>query len=208
MSNKNQTWTSCVQLDDKISKILKDQADRAFCKFTFKNNLEDKYTIDYIKISHVFEGRDAFVYEYTNLEYDQELIINEYAIGVDTSAEYTGSVNVSLKTDVDKDRDKKKDKNNVYDRLYIHFVINRNGQQELFHHCYEQFLDRHLMDLITVNGNVSEKMLALTNINLYFDPNFDKYDPGNKNEMYKLILHVIAPALDGERINIKPAILR
>lgn len=208
MSQKNHTWENPMSLDKNIKDHLRRQKDRGYCKFTFTNNLEDEYTLAYLKITHVFEGRDAFVYEHCGLEFDQTLIIDDYAIGIDLNAQGEGKLHVSTtKTEHDKNDKNKKSKDNVYDRLYIHFIINKDNEQELFHHCYDQFFENNLMDLITTtDGKISEKILKLTNINVFFDPEFDKYDSKNKNEMYKLILQVVAPT--GDRINIKPAELR
>lgn len=199
------TWNRTYPCDESVRALIDNQIDREFCEFIFLNNLEEDVEIVYLKVSHVFEGRDAFVYEACNLQNKDSFLVQKYAIGIDSVIEEVDSNSSKglVVTIEEKNKKGTKDKNNVYDRLYIHFVIkDKEGKLHVFHHCYEQFFGKDLLDLIYVDGKVNRKYINLTSIRVFFDPDYDNHLKGD----LKLRISVTTPV--GQLINVCPAKLR
>jgi hypothetical protein len=198
------TWERKYPCDTTVRNLIDNQADRDFCEFQFLNNLELDAEIVYLKISHVFEGRDAFVYEACNLENRDSFIVQKYAIGVDTDdtiSDQESSKGVVIDTSSNKGE---KDSDNVYDRLYVHLVIkDKEGNLHPFNHCYKQFFNKNLLDLITVDGKINRKFINLTIIRVFFDPDFDNH---TSDKGLKLRISVTTPL--GQLIDICPTKLR
>ena len=202
------TWNRTFPCDEKVRELIDSQIDREFCEFQFLNNLEENLEIVYLKVSHVFEGRDAFVYEACNLPNNDSFIVQKYAVGIDSVVDGVDEAsNKGLVVTIDEKQKKEgkleKDINNVYDRLYIHFVVkDKDGNYKAYHHCYEQFFDKDLLDLIYVDGKVNRKFINLTVIRVLFDPDYDNVSNGD----LKLRITVTTPV--GQLINVCPAKLR
>lgn len=202
------TWNRAFPCDERVRELVDKQIDREFCEFQFLNNLEENLEIVYLKISHVFEGRDAFVYEACNLQNQDSFIVQKYAVGIDSvidgvDAAYNKGLIVTTEEKQKKDSKEVKDRENVYDRLYIHFVVkDKDGNFKVFHHCYNQFIDKDLLDLIYVDGKVNRKFINLTVIRVLFDPDHDNVTKGD----LRLRISVTTPV--GQLITVCPAKLR
>lgn len=180
---------------EKIQEILKLQADREFCSFEFQNNLAKKTHLKYLKISHIFEGKEAFVYHACDLKHNGRFYIDDYAIGIELGADMEKGFAIK-NNKVDKDSNKKKDLDNVYDRLYVHFVIEENGKQMLYHHCYDQFFNNELYDLFNTEGFLNREYISLLHIRLFFDPLFNDHT----KEDFRLRLSISSPMKDTIKI--------
>lgn len=180
---------------EQVQELLKLQADREYCSFEFQNNLKERLNIKYLKLSHVFEGREAFVYHACDLKHNGKFYVEDYAIGIELGVDQTKGF--AIKNDqVDKDLNNKKDHDNVYDRLYIQFVIEENGVQTLYHQCYDQLFNNELYDLFNTEGFLNREYISLLHIRLFFDPMFNDH----KNEDFRLRLSISSPMKDTIRI--------
>lgn len=174
-----------------IKDLLKRQKDREYCSFEFRNNLASKKRIEYLKISHVLEGREAFVYETTYLDNGGRFYIADYAIGI--NLDDTSDSTYSIKSEeIDKKNKKKNIMDNTYDRLYVHFII----EDQLYHQSYDQFLNNEIFDLFSSDGKLDRAYLSLLDIKVCFDPLHNDHT----KEEFKLIISVTTPIKD--RINL------
>lgn len=179
-------WHPCVDLDPCLSDVLKSQNDREFCSFTFLNNLtrEERgsnaakgVNIVYLKISHVFYGREAFVYETTDLAPEVRFMIDDYAIGVDYENSGSGPGTVKVGSQIT-DQDKKNDKF-VRDIIYVQFVVlGEDGKYQLYSQEYSNTFGK-MTDLFGLDGELNKEKytaaqrmayMKLVNIHMYFHP--------------------------------------
>lgn len=192
---------------EKVQEILKLQADREYCSFEFQNNLKDRLNLKYLKISHVFEGREAFVYHACDLKHNGKFYVEDYAIGIELGSDEENRLKndqslieekgfVIKKNKVDKDKNEKKDFDNVYDRLYVQFVIEENGKQTLYHHCYDQLFNNELYDLFNSEGFLKREYISLLHIRLFFDPLYNDH----KMDDFRLRLSISSPMKDTIKI--------
>ena len=91
---------------------------------------------------------------------------------------------------------KNKKNENVYDRLYVQFVIDLNGVPTLFHQCYDQLFNNELYDLFNTEGFLDRQYISLLHVRLFFDPLFN--DP-TKDE-FRLRLSISSPMKDTIKI--------
>lgn len=186
-----------------INRIQKQLPGRAICSFTFKNNLisvdgNSKPIIKYLKLGHVLHGQEAFVYERVNVSPDFPVYFNQYVIGTNISNKKVTvseeGVNVSSKV---LKGEHKLVEDNIYDKLYIQFVVEREvggvKKEYVYNQSYQQFLKEELFDIFAVTGTLTPEFLNLMNIQLYFDPAFNKITNNSDGDTLKLRLAVTMP---------------
>ena len=144
-----------------IEKLQKNLPARYKCTLLFKNNLfvsnstNFEINIKYLKIGHVIEGHDVFVYERVNIENNKSILFDNYIIGGalgDVSAITTTPVSKPVK------ENNKIDLDNLYDRLYVQFVLEKKFYDNagnlietieyLYNQSYNQFLKFFHMKIV------------------------------------------------------------
>ena len=186
-----------------IERIQDKLPGRVQCSLTFKNNLESvdgkKYSIKYLKLGHVLEGQEAFVYERMNIKNRTSVLFEKYFIGTNLKTKFTDHV---PEDKVVKDNKNKRDGNNIYDKLYVQFVIEveSNGvkREIVYNQSYEQFLKEELLDLFSIDGFNPNNESAVEyfkhmNINLYFHPRYNSIVKGDGSDDLRLTLGVSMP---------------
>lgn len=179
---------------------------RAKCSLTFKNNLVgEKCKIKYLKLGHVLEGQEVFIYERMNIDPNKSVHFDNYIIGTNighVSGDHEGKV-VTKKITDNNGKQNNLDADNIYDRLYIQFVIEKvvDGftREYVYNQSYSQFLKEQLIDLFAVknspNGKAIEEMLDLVNIQLYFDPKYNTISKEQKADELRLKLAISIPTM-------------
>lgn len=124
------------RLQDKLKGRMK-------CTMTFKNNLRGgDYTIKYLKLGHVIDGYECLVYERTSIKQNRPLHIDNYVIGTNT-----GHISGENKIEAKKiSHNNKRDVDNVYDKLYVQFSIEKNINGELKEIVYNQECEQFLKE--------------------------------------------------------------
>lgn len=176
---------------DRIQEIIPGRIKSAL---TFRNNLEGQdCRIKYIKLGHVIEGHDVFVYERTNIDKGSAILFDNYVIG-GAIGHVTGTHGNIPEAKAINEKGKK-DLDNLYDRLYVQFVLEKKVGNEIkeivYNQSYDQFLKREFMDIFALKeGKVN---LEAFNIQLYFDPKLNKVDGSTIKDKLRLKLSVSVP---------------
>ena len=180
-----------------VRELLKKQTDREYCTFEFQNNLKKKLKIKYIKISHVFEGREAFVYHACDVKHQGTFYVKDYAIGIDLNHDQKGKdFDIDNKKVLKRGEHKRLNPDNVYDKIYVQFVIDDEGKEVLYHHCYKEIFDKADYDLFKSEGKLDRAYLSLIHIRLFFDPLFNDHTQSD----FKMRLSISTPLKDTIRV--------
>lgn len=187
-----------------IDKMQDKLPGRVRCTFTFRNNLHGgNYRIKYLKLGHVLMGMETFIYERVNINENASVLFDNYVIG--TRIGHVVGEHIIKSTEVSEAASgstprnpiKKKDEDNIYDKLYVQFVIEKeiNGvvKEIVYNQSYKEFMKQELFDIFSVGGSFDPEMLNYINIQLFFDPKYNTVSPNTTLDDLKLKLSVSIP---------------
>lgn len=178
---------------------------RVKCDLTFKNNLNGgNYRIKCLKLGHVLQGMETFVYERVTIPANDMLTFSDYVIGTTVGHVVAGDthlktqeVSESAPGTTPKNPVKRKDIDNVYDKLYIQFVIEKEIRGEVkeivYNQSYEEFMRQEMLDLFAVGKKFEPEMLKFIQIHLFFDPLHNTISPNTVIDDLKLKLSIYIP---------------